>query len=83
MVCLIANITPEAETKSQRFPEFFLGLQFVFKKSSSLVENIEPIKTAWGVISIPESLKSKSTLVIPTLQMFSSPQKDATSISFF
>ena len=39
-------MVPEAETKSQRLPEFFLGLQFVFKKSSSLVENIDPIKIA-------------------------------------
>ena len=53
IVCLMANTSPGPVTKSQSFPVDFLGLQFVFKKSSSDVENIDPIKTDCGFISIP------------------------------
>ena len=41
------------------------------------------MNTACGFISIPTSLKSKSTLVIPISQRSCSPQNDVTSASFF
>ena len=44
--------------------------------------NIAPIKVAVGCISTPESLKSKSTLVIPILHKSLLPQKGVTSIDF-
>ncbi len=82
IVCLIANIFPGALTKSQRLPLSNFGLQLAPKEPSSVVDIIDPIKIACGSILIPKSLISKSTLVIPTLQISSSPQNDVTSISF-
>jgi hypothetical protein len=41
---------------------------------------IEPIKVAVGSIVIFESLKSKSTLVIPTSQTSPVPQNEETEI---
>ena len=43
---------------------------------------IEPIKVAVGSIVMFESLKSKSTLVIPTSQIVPVPQKEETEILF-
>ena len=44
---------------------------------------MEPIKVELGSISTPESLKSKSTLVIPIPHKSSSPQKGTTWIALF
>ena len=81
-MCLIAKISPGPAAVSHKLPVSFLGLQVALIYSSSVDEKIEPIKTEWGVISIPWSDKSKSTLVIPTSHISSWPQNELTSISF-
>ena len=80
IVCLTAKILPGPATIPHKSPCSELGLQLFFNMTSSLDVMIEPMKVAVGSIVIFESLKSKSTLVIPTSQTSPVPQNEETEI---
>ena len=62
----------------------FFGLQLTLNASSSLVEIIDPIKTAVGLIdTFASDVKSKSTLVIPKLHISGSPHNGDMSTILF